>query len=61
MVDSNQLEINKNQILGKGTFGKVYLGKYFKSPVAIKKFKEVSESQEFWGDFENEIKILLYS
>ena len=59
LVDKDHLEVNKKKLLGKGSFGKVYYGSYFKSPVAIKKFKEVTLSDEFWADFDNETKILM--
>ena len=55
-LDLSHLEIQKNKVLGTGSFGKVYYGKYFKSPVAIKKLKL---NDEFYEDFNNEIQILM--
>ena len=55
-IDTSHLEVNKKKVLGKGSFGKVYYGRYFKSPVAVKIVKDVNK--EFWKDFENEIQIL---
>ena len=55
-LDFSHLEIQKKKVLGIGSFGKVFYGKYFKSPVAIKKIKL---SDDFNEDFSNEIQILM--
>ena len=60
-IEVDQLEINKMEVLGKGSFGKVYSGTYFKAPVAIKMFKDVTLNKVFWDDFDNEISILMYA
>ena len=57
LVNSPQLEFSKEKILGKGTFGKVYQGTYYKSPVAVKKVKNIAE--EAMDDFTKEMKILM--
>lgn len=50
--------MNKNKILGSGSFGKVYEGTYYKLPVAVKKPKTGHNLQAL-NDFKNEVQILM--
>jgi predicted Ser/Thr protein kinase len=53
------LEFFKEKILGKGTFGKVFQGTYYKSPVAVKKLRNMHFSNEAMEDFTKEVKVLM--
>jgi serine/threonine protein kinase len=53
------LNYSKEQILGRGSFGTVYYGTYYKLPVAIKKLKNVSHSDDIVEDFMKEVRILM--
>lgn len=57
---ASQLEIDKSQPLGKGSFGEVYYGTYYKAPVAIKTLKSAHLTDKGMKDFANEVKTLAY-
>ena len=54
----SHFSFDKNSVLGTGSFGKVYKGKYFKLPVAVKKLK--NKTPRAIDDFKNEIQTLMY-
>jgi predicted Ser/Thr protein kinase len=41
------LEINKEKIIGNGSYGQVFYGTYFKSPAAVKTLKNMTFTEEF--------------
>ena len=45
------------KLLGKGSFGKVYEGMYYKLPVAVKKIK--ASDEQAMKDFQNEVQTLM--
>ena len=57
--DRSKLEISTN-VIGEGSFGEVYLGEYYKLPVAIKKLKRSRIGERAIEDFKNEVAILVY-
>ena len=56
-VDKFHLIVNKETVLGKGAFGKVYEGMYYKLPVAVKKLKNTSVRA--MEDFQHEVQTLM--
>jgi hypothetical protein len=59
LLDISKLAVFKDKLLGKGSFGKVYEGSYFKLPVAVKKLK-TSNTESALDDFRREVRILMY-
>ena len=55
LIDNENLTVDKNNVKGKGSFGKVYVGTYYECPVAIKTFKKDTDIDQL----EKEAKILL--
>ena len=55
----DHLKINKDKLLGRGSFGKVYYGTYFRMPVAIKSISKKSINAKAMQDFKNEVEILM--
>jgi serine/threonine protein kinase len=60
LIETSQFEVSKDKLLGKGSFGKVYEGTYFKLPVAVKTLKTVHTPQAL-EDFRHEIQTLMYT
>lgn len=58
LINFSNFQIFKDSVLGKGTFGKVYKGAYYKMPVAVKKLK-TSHTPQARDDFKNEIQTLM--
>lgn len=59
LIDFSQLEINKEKLLGTGSFGEVYEATYFKLPVAVKHLK-TGHNPKALEDFQNEMQTLMY-
>ena len=55
-IDPKHFEMSK-KLLGKGSFGKVYEGMYYKLPVAVKKIK--ASDEQAMKDFQNEVQTLM--
>ena len=55
VLDKSQLVIS-DTILGKGSFGNVFKGSYYKSQIAVKVLHQTSDSI---NDFQKEIQILM--
>ena len=59
LIDVIHLELHKKKVLGRGSFGKVYYGTYYKSPVAIKALKNAHLTQKGIQHFKREVTLLL--
>ena len=60
LIHVEHLSIQKKRVLGRGGFGKVYYGTYYKSPVAIKALKSAHLTKKGIEHFKREVKLLLY-
>ena len=58
-IDVSQFSYDKSKVIGKGSFGKVYLGQYYRLAVAVKKLKYTSSRA--LDDFKHEVQTLMYS
>ena len=56
LINEKHLIVDETKVLGEGSFGKVYSGMYFESPVAVKIFEENTDINEL----DKEAKILMY-
>ena len=57
-IDASKFSYDKSKILGKGSFGKVYLGEFYKLSAAVKKIKYTSPRELL--DFQHEVQTLMY-
>ena len=57
-VDISGLKINKDEILGRGSFGTVYKGLYYKLPVAVKVLHNILFDTKAKDDFIKEAQII---
>ena len=57
-INNLHFVVDKQQVLGKGSFGKVYGGTYYMLPIAVKKLKASSTAKAI-NDFKNEIQTLM--
>ena len=60
LVNDKQLQVFKEKKLGSGSYGTVYLGRYYKTPVAIKELNEKQTNQAAKRYFIREAEILTH-